>query len=327
MATETLQERVESVRHFNRFFTREIGVLREGLLHSPYSLTEARIIFELAHRNDVTATDLCRELGLDPGYLSRILARLEQQGLLEKVRSESDGRQRLLSLTADGKQAFTLLDQRSSDEASEILHDLSERDQQRLIKAMDTIESILGNGFKYSEPYVLRLHEPGDMGWVVHRHGILYAQEYGWDEHFEALVAQIVSDFINNFDTQRERCWIAEMDGEIVGSIFVVKASETVAKLRLLLVEPKARGLGVGSRLIAECIRFARRRGYTKLMLWTNDVLVQARRLYEKAGFTLVAQEPHHSFGHDLVGETWELQLTDEAESTAEATSSIALAE
>lgn len=324
MTAETVQERVESVRHFNRFFTRQIGVLREGLLHSPYSLTEARIIFELAHQNGMTATDLCRELGLDPGYLSRILARLELQGLLEKVRSESDGRQRLLSLTADGKEAFGVLDQRSSDEVGERLHDLSERDQQRLIKAMDTIESILSSGFKYSEPYVLRPHEPGDMGWVAHRHGVLYAQEYGWDESFEALVAQIVSDFINNFDAQRERCWIAEMDGEIVGSIFVVKASETVAKLRLLLVEPKARGLGVGSRLIAECIRFARRRGYTKLVLWTNDVLVQARRLYEKAGFTLVAQEPHHSFGHDLVGETWELQLTDETESPTEATSAAA---
>ncbi|HEX8034996.1 MAG TPA: helix-turn-helix domain-containing GNAT family N-acetyltransferase, partial [Ktedonobacterales bacterium] len=311
MAIETLQERIESVRQFNRFFTRQIGVLREGLLHSPYSLTEARIIFELGHRNEVTATELCRELGLDPGYLSRILARLEQQGLLEKVRSGSDGRARLLSLTTDGEKAFALLDQRSSDEVGEMLRDLSERDQQRLLKAMDTIEDILGNGLKYSEPFVVRPHESGDMGWVVHRHGVLYAQEYGWDEHFEALVAQIVADFINNFDPKREHCWIAEMDGEIVGSIFLVKASETVAKLRLLLVEPKARGLGVGSRLIAECIRFARRRGYTKIVLWTNDVLVQARRLYEKAGFVLVAQEAHHSFGHDLVGETWELQLRD----------------
>ncbi|MGZ3667127.1 MAG: bifunctional helix-turn-helix transcriptional regulator/GNAT family N-acetyltransferase [Ktedonobacterales bacterium] len=320
MAVETLQERVESVRQFNRFFTRQIGVLREGLLHSPYSLTEARIIFELGHRNEVTATDLCRELGLDPGYLSRILARLEQQGLLEKVRSERDGRARLLSLTADGEKAFALLDQRSSDEVGEMLRDLSERDQQRLLKAMDTIEEILGNGLKYSEPFVVRPHESGDMGWVVHRHGVLYAQEYGWDEHFEALVAQIVADFINTFDPQRERCWIAEMDGEIVGSIFLVKASETVAKLRLLLVEPRVRGLGVGSRLIAECIRFARRRGYTKIVLWTNDVLVQARRLYEKAGFTLVAHEPHHSFGHDLVGETWELQLRDETRPPVEAT-------
>ncbi len=319
MATEDIQEQVEAVRRFNRFFTRQIGVLREGLLHTPYSLTEARAIFELAHRNDMTATDLCRELGLDPGYLSRILARLEQLGLLEKVRSESDGRQRLLSLTTDGKQAFALLDQRSSDEIREMLRDLSERDQQRLLKAMDIIESILSSGLKYAEPFVLRPHEPGDMGWVIHRHGVLYAQEYDWDEHFEALVAQIVSDFINNFDAQRERCWIAEVDGEIVGSVFVVKAGATVAKLRLLLVEPKARGFGVGSRLIAECIRFARRRGYTKLILWTNDVLVQARRLYEKAGFTLVAQEPHHSFGHDLVGETWELQLKDKAESPAEA--------
>lgn len=312
MALETFQDRVEAVRHFNRFFTRQIGVLREGLLHSPYSLTESRIIFELAHRRDLTATDVCRELGIDAGYLSRTLTRLEQQGLLEKIRSENDGRQRLLSLTADGEKAFALLDQRSSDEVNEMLRDLSDEDQQRLLKAMSTIESVLNSGLKYAEPFVLRTHEPGDMGWVVHRHGVLYAQEYGWDEHFEALVAQIVSDFISNFNAQRERCWIAEMDGEIVGSVFVVQASETVAKLRLLLVEPKARGLGLGTRLITECIRFARRRGYSKLMLWTNDVLVQARRLYEKAGFTLVAQESHHSFGHDLVGETWELSLVDD---------------
>lgn len=312
MALETFQDRVEAVRHFNRFFTRQIGVLREGLLHSPYSLTESRIIFELAHRRDLTATDVCRELGIDAGYLSRTLARLEQQGLLEKIRSENDGRQRLLSLTADGEKAFALLDQRSSDEVNEMLRDLSDEDQQRLLKAMSTIESVLNSGLKYAEPFVLRTHEPGDMGWVVHRHGVLYAQEYGWDEHFEALVAQIVSDFISNFNAQRERCWIAEMDGEIVGSVFVVQASETVAKLRLLLVEPKARGLGLGTRLITECIRFARRRGYSKLMLWTNDVLVQARRLYEKASFTLVAQDAHHSFGHDLVGETWELSLVDD---------------
>ena len=312
MALETFQDRVEAVRHFNRFFTRQIGVLREGLLHSPYSLTESRIIFELAHRRDLTATDVCRELGIDAGYVSRTLARLEQQGLLEKIRSENDGRQRLLSLTADGEKAFALLDQRSSDEVNEMLRDLNDEDQQRLLKAMSTIESVLNSGLKYAEPFVLRTHEPGDMGWVVHRHGVLYAQEYGWDEHFEALVAQIVSDFISNFNAQRERCWIAEMDGEIVGSVFVVQASETVAKLRLLLVEPKARGLGLGTRLITECIRFARRRGYSKLMLWTNDVLVQARRLYEKAGFTLVAQDAHHSFGHDLIGETWELSLVDD---------------
>ena len=309
MVTKTSEERTGAVRQFNRFFTRQIGVLREGLLHSPYTLTEARILFELGHRDRVTASDLCRELGLDAGYLSRILARLEQQGLLEKIRPDNDGRQRLLRLTSEGISAFALLDQRSFDEVSEMLNDLSEEEQQRLLKAMQTIESILTKGLKYSEPFFLRSHEPGDMGWVTHRHGALYAQEYGWDEHFEALVAQIVADFINNYNPERERCWIAEMNGEIVGSVFVVQSSETVAKLRLLLVEPKARGLGLGTRLVEECIRFARRRGYQKLMLWTNSVLLEARHIYKKTGFELIAEEAHHSFGHDLIGETWELVL------------------
>ncbi len=307
--TESFEERISAVRQFNRFFTRQIGVLREGLLHSPYSLTDARILFELGQTDQLTASRLGRELGLDAGYLSRILAHLEQQGLLEKVRSENDGRQLLLSLTKAGRKAFELLDQRSREEVSEMLNDLSEEDQQRLLKAMQTTESVLTNGFKFSEPFVLRPHEPGDMGWVAHRHGVLYAQEYGWDEHFEALVAQIVADFINNYNPTRERCWIAEMDGEIIGSVFVVQSSETVAKLRLLLVEPKARGLGLGTRLVEECIRFARRRRYQKLMLWTNDVLLEARHIYTKTGFQLVAEEAHHSFGHDLVGETWELVL------------------
>src|SRR5579859_5089537 len=309
MATILIEERIGAIRQFNRFFTRQIGVLREGLLHSPYSLTEARILFELGGCDQLTASDLGRELGLDAGYLSRILASLEQQGLLEKVRSENDGRQRLLSLTTAGRSAFDLLDRRSRDEVLEMLDDLSEEDQQCLLKAMQTIESILTHGLKFSEPFVLRPHEPGDMGWITHRHGVLYAQQYGWDEHFEALVAQIVADFINNYNPERERCWIAEMNGEIVGSVFVVQSSETVAKLRLLLVEPRARGLGLGSRLVEECIRFARRRGYKKLMLWTNSVLLEARHIYEKTGFHLVAEEAHHSFGHDLIGETWELNL------------------
>lgn len=309
MMTEPSEDKIAAVRQFNRFFTRQIGVLREGLVHSSYSLTEARILFELGHADQLTASKLGRMLGLDAGYLSRILTRLEQQGLLEKVRSESDGRQYFLNLTTAGREAFGLLDQRSREEVAEMLNDLGEEDQQHLLKAMQTIEDLLTRGFKFAEPFVLRLHEPGDMGWVVHRHGVLYAQEYGWDEHFEALVAQIVAEFINNYNPARERCWIAEMDGEIIGSVFVVQSSETVAKLRLLLVEPKARGLGLGTRLVEECIRFARRRGYHKLMLWTNSVLVQARHIYAKTGFRLVAEEPHHSFGHDLVGETWELVL------------------
>src|SRR4029453_1920127 len=311
MLAENLDDRISAVRRFNRFFTRQIGVLREGLLHSPYSLTDARIIYELAHRNSVTAADLGRELGLDAGYLSRIVSRLAQQGLLDRLPSESDGRQRLLRLTPAGEQAFALLDQRARDEVAEMLHNLSEEGQQRLLTSMQTIESVFdkGKSFKFAEPFFLRSHESGDMGWVTHRHGVLYKQEYGWDERFEALVAQVVSDFINNYNPARERCSIAERGREIVGSVFVVQASETVAKLRLLLVEPKARGLGLGSRLVEECIRFARRHGYKKMMLWTNSVLVAARRIYERAGFKLVAQEAHHSFGHDLIGETWELVL------------------
>lgn len=309
MPIENFEERINAVRHFNRFFTRQIGVLREGLLHSPYSLTEGRILFELAHSENSTASDLGRTLGLDAGYLSRTLARFEQQGLLEKVRAEHDGRQRLLRLTPDGKNASSLLDRRSREEVAEMLNDLCEEEQLRLLKAMHTIENIIDKGFKFSEPFFLRPHEPGDMGWVTHRHGVLYAREYGWDERFEALVARIVADFINNYKPERERCWIAETNGEIVGSVFVVRDSDTVAKLRLLLVEPKARGMGLGSRLVRECIRFAKRTGYKKLTLWTNSILENARRIYQKSGFTLVDQEAHHSFGHDLVGQHWELVL------------------
>ena len=309
MQRDDLATRIDAVRRFNRFFTRRIGVLREGLLHTPYSLTEARILFEISHRDDLSASDLSRELGLDPGYLSRILARLGRRGLIDKVRSESDGRRRLLSLTSEGKDAFSLLDARSREEVAEMLGELSEGDQRRLLEAMQTIEGILDKGFKFSEPFFLRQHEPGDMGWVVHRHGVLYAREYGWDERFEALVARIVADFIDKYDPAKERCWIAEMGGERVGCVFVVKAGDTVAKLRLLLVEPGARGLGLGTRFVEECIRFARSRGYTTLTLWTNSVLDAARHIYEEQGFELVEEEEHHSFGHDLVGQNWELAL------------------
>ena len=303
------EDRIASIRRFNRFFTRKLGVLREGLLHSPYSLSESRIIYEIANRANLIAAELSKELGLDAGYLSRILDRLEQQGLIQKVHSELDARQRFLQLTKEGEKAFKLLDDRSREEISEMLSRLSEKDQEKLLQAMHTVQQVLGEELKYSEPYVLRQHEPGDMGWVIHMHGRQYAEEYGWDEHFEALVAQICSDFINNFDPNKERCWIAEMDGQIVGSVFVVKESEEFAKLRLLLVDPKARGLGLGTRLVDECIRFARRKGYKSLVLWTNSVLESARNIYRNAGFKLVAEEPHHSYGHDLVGETWELSL------------------
>jgi DNA-binding MarR family transcriptional regulator/N-acetylglutamate synthase-like GNAT family acetyltransferase len=309
MQRDDLAARIDAVRRFNRFITRRIGVLREGLLHTPYSLTEARILFEISHRDDLSASDLSRELGLDPGYLSRILAGLGRRGLVDKVRSEADGRRRLLSLTSEGEDAFSLLDARSREEVAEMLRELSEEDQRRLLEAMQTIEGILDKGFKYSEPFFLRQHEPGDMGWVVQRHGALYAREYGWDEHFEALVARIVADFVDNYDPAKERCWIAEMSRERVGCVFVVKASDTVAKLRLLLVEPGARGLGLGTRLVEECIRFARSRGYETLTLWTNSVLDAARHIYEEQGFELVEEEEHHSFGHDLVGQNWELSL------------------
>ena len=309
MGRDDLEARVDAVRRFNRFFTRRIGVLREGLLHSRFSLTEARVLFELAHGEEPVASDLSRELGLDPGYLSRTLARLEQQGLVVRVRSEADGRRRILSLTPDGEEAFSLLDSRSREEVAEMLGGLSEGDQRRLLEAMGVIEGILQRDFKFSEPFVLRTHEPGDMGWVVQRHGVLYAREYGWDESFEALVARIVADFIDGYDPKKERCWIAEMGGERVGCVFVVKAGDTVAKLRLLLVEPEARGLGLGTRLVEECIRFARNRGYEKITLWTNGVLDAARHIYEEHGFVLVEEEEHHSFGHDLAGQNWELAL------------------
>jgi DNA-binding MarR family transcriptional regulator/N-acetylglutamate synthase-like GNAT family acetyltransferase len=309
MPKEDPRTRIDAIRRFNRFFTRRIGVLREGLLHTPYSLTEARILFEIANHDDLTASDLSRELGLDPGYLSRILAGLERRDLIEKTPSESDARRRLLTLTSEGRDAFSLLDARSREEVAEMLGELCEEEQRRLLEAMRTIERILDKGFKYSEPFILRTHEPGDMGWVVHRHGMLYAREYGWDERFEALVARIIADFINNLDPDRERCWIAEMEGERVGCVFVVKASDDVAKLRLLLVEPKARGLGLGSRLVKECIRFARSRGYKSLTLWTNSVLDAARHIYEEQGFVLVEEEEHHSFGKGLVGQNWKLAL------------------
>jgi DNA-binding MarR family transcriptional regulator/N-acetylglutamate synthase-like GNAT family acetyltransferase len=284
-------------------------VLHEGLLASPFSLTEARVIYELAQHEETTATELSTELGLDPGYLSRLLRGFKKQGLIRKRPSTTDGRRNLLSLTETGQVAFATINNRSRHEIGQMLGELSTEDRQRLVGAMQTIEGLLGAEPEHRALFILRPHQPGDMGWVVHRHGVLYAEGYGWDDTFEALVAQIVADFIANFDPNRERCWIAEMNGEPVGSVFVVKASESVAKLRLLLVEPKARGMGLGSRLVEECIRFARLAGYQTLTLWTNSVLVEARRIYERRGFKLVEEESHHSFGHDLVGQNWELAL------------------
>jgi DNA-binding MarR family transcriptional regulator/GNAT superfamily N-acetyltransferase len=302
-------QRIADVRRFNRFYTRQIGLLREKPYKSPFSLTEVRVLYELAHRANPTATELSNGLGLDAGYLSRILTSFDKRGWLSKRPCDADGRQSLLTLTAPGRKVLAPLDARSREEVGTILGGLSTAEQDRLIGAMQTIENLLGPQPKSEPAYILRPHQPGDMGWVVHRHGVLYAHEYQYDERFEALVAEIVAKFVQNFDPRRERCWIAEQDGEIIGSLFLVKHSKTIAKLRLLLVEPSARGLGIGKRLVDECLRFARRAGYKKITLWTQSSLHAARGIYEKAGFRLVEKKKHHSWGQDQVAEIWDLKL------------------
>src|SRR5215470_17705615 len=292
------ERRIAAVRRFTRFYTKQIGVLREGLHASPFSLTQARVLYELANRAAPTAAELARDLGLDAGYLSRILRSFSQRGLLVRTRSDKDGRESHLALTAAGREAFAPLDRGSHEEVAAMLAPLADGAQARLTEAMASIEQLLAEPPGDAPPSLLRPHQPGDMGWVVSRHGALYAKEYGWDERFEALVAEIVAGFIARFDPKTERCWIAERDGEIVGSVFLVRKSKTVAKLRLLLVEPSARGLGLGSRLVEECVRFARQTGYRKITLWTNGNLRAARRIYEKAGFCKVGSERHHSFGY-----------------------------
>jgi len=291
-------DRPETVRAFNRFYTKQIHLLQEGILDSPLSLTEARVLFELAHRENPTATDLSSELGLDPGYLSRTLDAFFRRGYIKKQAGD-DRRQRHLSLTPVGRKAFRALNAKSHQEAAAMLAKLSESDQSQLIAAMTSIENILSG--KPPAPYALRSHRPGDIGWITHRHGVLYAQEYGWDEKFEAMVAGIAQKFIDNFDPRCERCWIAERDGNILGSVVLVKKTPAVAKLRLLYVEPAARGLGLGGRLVQECIRFARDANYRKITLWTNSMLLAARRIYEREGFRLVSTEGDF--------ETWDLNL------------------
>ncbi|HVZ15008.1 MAG TPA: helix-turn-helix domain-containing GNAT family N-acetyltransferase [Bauldia sp.] len=301
---------IAAIRAFNRFYTRRIGALDEHLVGSGFSLAEARVLYELAERDRVSAADLARELALDPGYLSRLLAAFARRKLITRRRAEGDGRLVLVSLTAKGREAFAALDARSSDAVQQMIAPLAAADRRRLVEAMQAIRAALGDAPSTARrSLVLRSHQPGDIGWVVHRQGRLYAEEYGWDETYEALVAEILSSFIKNFDATRERAWIAEMDGEIVGSVFLVRATDEVAKLRLLYVEPKARGLGLGTRLVEECVAFARGKGYRTLTLWTNDVLASARRIYESQGFRLISQGRHKSFGKDLVGQTWELAL------------------
>jgi DNA-binding MarR family transcriptional regulator/N-acetylglutamate synthase-like GNAT family acetyltransferase len=309
MARNDLAPRVESVRRFNRFYTKQIGLLSEHILKSQFSLAEARVIYELAQREKATATEVGAELGLDAGYLSRLLAAFKKRGLISKKPSETDGRQSVIWLTDKGRKAFTELNAHSHGEVESLLGRLPQADQNRLIDAMRVIEEVLGARPEQKVPYVIRPHRPGDMGWVTHRHGVIYNEEYGWDEEFEALVAEIAAKFIRNYDPKRERCWIAERGGEVAGCVFLVKKSSTVAQLRLLLVEPSARGMGIGKRLVNECVRFARQTGYKKIALWTNSALHAARHIYEEAGFRLVKEEPHHSFGHDLVGQNWELKL------------------
>jgi DNA-binding MarR family transcriptional regulator/GNAT superfamily N-acetyltransferase len=306
-----LEDRVTRVRRFSRFFTRKIGVLHEGLLGSPLSLTEGRVVWELAQRETATAAELAAELGLDAGYLSRILGGFERRGLIDRRPSARDGRQSDIALTEAGRALYATIDRRSREEAASLLGQLDDADQERLVAALETAERLLEQGQRPAGPaYILRPHQPGDIGWIIHRHGVLYAEEYGLDISFEALVAKIAAAFIENFDGARERCWLAERNGAIVGSVLLVKESDEVAKLRLLYVEPSARGLGIGSRLVAECVRFARQRRYCRITLWTNDVLVSARRIYQAVGFRLVSEEPHRSFGQDLVGQIWELALS-----------------
>jgi len=295
---------VAAVRAFNRFYTNRIGVLGDGLLRTPHSLTEARVLYELSQRDVTEVADLRRELDIDAGFLSRLLARLERSGLVARERSQADARRQRIRLTADGTAAFAELDRRSAAEIGALLDAVGEEDQRRLVAAMDVVRGVL-EGVPRSEAFVLRPAHAGDFGWIVHRHGALYAQEYGWDETFEALVARIVADHVEHRDPRLEAAWIAELDGEPVGCVLCVRREDDVAQLRLLLVEPGARGRGIGARLIEECLRFAKRAGYHRITLWTNDVLHEARRLYERAGFELVESAPHHSFGHDLVEQTW----------------------
>ncbi|PIF10926.1 bifunctional helix-turn-helix transcriptional regulator/GNAT family N-acetyltransferase [Janthinobacterium sp. 13] len=300
MQADQLGERTEIVRRFNRFYTRQIGVLHEHLLDSAFSLTEVRILYELAHREQLTSADLCRELGLNAGYLSRVIAGFEKQGLIAKTRSPTDARAARLQLTGQGQRTLAPLVDASRREVAAMLERLPPTAQQELVAAMEQIQGLLGEP---SPSYLLRNPQPGDMGWIIHRQAVLYAQENGWNNEYEALVADILAKFVREFDPARERCWIAEKDGKVIGSVFIVRQDDTTAKLRLLYVDPCARGLGIGSRLVDECLRFSRQVGYTKMVLWTNSILTDARRIYDKAGFQLVEEEAHHSFGKDLIGQ------------------------
>jgi DNA-binding MarR family transcriptional regulator/GNAT superfamily N-acetyltransferase len=311
--TQTLlaqpDQEIAAVRAFNRFYTRQLGVLGQKLLESPFSLSEARVLYELAHRDGAAAKEIGTELDLDPGYLSRIVQKFDEDGLVSRKPLASDRRQYQLGLTAKGRAAFAKLERSSQDHVGLMLGALASEDCKRLLGAMQTIERLLGAGRALLPPAILRDPRPGDMGFVVQSHGARYASEYGFDSSFEALVAEIAAKFISSFDASRERCWIAEIDGAPVGSVFLVRHDDDIAKLRLLLVEPAGRGHGLGRRLVGECIAFARACGYRKITLWTQSILTAARKIYQDAGFVPVATEPHRSFGQSLIGETWEMKL------------------
>ncbi len=300
---------VDSMRAFNRFYTRQIGVLEEGLLKSDFSLTEVRVLYELAHAEGLTASDLARELGLDMGYMSRVLRRLQARSLLRRGASKTDARQSVLGLTAKGRKAFVPIEEATREQVAGMLSAVPIDAKPKLMRSMRTIRALLGESDAQPAPYVIRDPRPGDIGWIIHRHGVLYAGEYGWDAGFEGLVAEIAGKFIRTFDPELEHCWIAERDDEVAGSIFLVRKSARVAQLRLLYVEPSARGLGIGRRLVDECIAFARVKGFRTMTLWTNDVLTSARKIYQAAGFELVKEERHRSFGKELSGQNWDLKL------------------
>jgi DNA-binding MarR family transcriptional regulator/GNAT superfamily N-acetyltransferase len=309
MPSRKLDPRVAAVRRFNRFYTQRIGVLQEGWAKSPFSLAQARVLYEIMHRDKPTASELASDLGLDAGYLSRILRGFEKGGLIVKRTSKTDGRQSLLSITSRGRRSFAPIEARTDADVRAMLRPLPDAAQRRLCAAMGAIESVLDAKPAPRTPYILRPPRRGDFGWIVSRHSVIYGEEYGWDERIEALTAENVAAFIRNYDARRERCWIAERDGENVGSVFLVKETEEIARLRLLLVEPAARGLGIGARLVQECVRFAREARYRSITLWTHSVLTAARHIYEEAGFKLTGTEQHASWGPPVTSEFWDLAL------------------
>lgn len=305
-----MDDQVARVRDFTRFYTSRMGVLKEGLLDSDLPLPLARVVYELAQAGGQTGRDLAATLSLDPAYVSRLLKRLETRGLIERRTSPDDGREKLHGLTGSGAELFAELDRRSRAQVSDLLHDLSATEQAELTGAMDRIRELISPGeAPASDPFIIRPHRPGDIGWVISRHGAIYAEEFGWDISFEALVADIAGQFLRELQPEWEQCWIAERHGRNAGSVFVVRKSPEVAQLRMLIVDPAARGHNIGERLVETVIGFARAKGYTTITLWTNDCLHAARRIYQKFGFELVDEEPHHSFGVDLVGQNWDLKL------------------